>query len=67
MIVVRPAILIDAVQEAFAQRLQFRIAPPHDLVPRVRIFGPANVAAESGYETDGITEPSGLGDSFFFA
>jgi len=40
---------------------------PHDLVPRVRIFGSANVSAESGYKTHGITESSGLGDSLFFA
>ena len=43
------------------------MALPHDLVPRVRIFGAANVAAESGYKTDGITESNGVGDSFFFA
>jgi hypothetical protein len=40
---------------------------PHDLVSRVRVFGAADVAAQSGYKTDGIAEPSGLGDSFFFA
>ena len=53
--------------EAFAQRLQLRIALPHDLVPRVRIVGAANVSTESGYEAHSIAESSGLGDAFFFA
>ena len=51
--------------ESFAQRLQLRIALPHDLVSRVRIVGAANVSTESGYKAHGITESSGLCDSFF--
>ena len=40
---------------------------PHDLMPWIGVFGAANVSAELGYETDGVAEPSGLGDLFFFA
>ena len=53
--------------ESFAQRLQLRIALPHDLMPRVRIGGAANVSTESGYKAHRIAESSGLGDAFFFA
>ena len=53
--------------ESFAQRLQLRIALPHDLVPRVRIVGAANVSTESGYNAHSISESSGLCDAFFFA
>lgn len=54
-------------REPFAQRLQYRIAVPHDLMPWVRVFGATDVAAESGYETDGVAEPGGLGEAFFLA
>ena len=54
-------------RESLAQRLQYRIAVPHDLMAGVGVFGTADVAAESGYQTDGIAEPSGLGDAFFLA
>jgi hypothetical protein len=43
------------------------MALPHDLVTWVRVFSTADVSAEPGYETDGIPEPGGLGDSFFLA
>ena len=43
------------------------IALPHDLVARVRVFGSPNVSTKAGYETDCVTESSGLGDPFFLA
>ena len=53
--------------KASAKGLQFRIALVHDLVTCGGIGSATDVAAESGYKAHGITEPSGLGESFFFA
>jgi len=39
---------------------------PHQLVPRGRIFGTAEVTSEPGYETHSVAELSGLGDAVFF-
>jgi len=52
---------------AFAQSLKLGIAMPHDLMSRGRIGGTAEVATQASDEKHGITQLSGLRQSFFFA
>jgi hypothetical protein len=43
------------------------MAMPHELMPRRRIVGSAEVTAEASYETHGVTKLSGRRRSFFLA
>jgi len=51
--------------ETLAQRLQERIAPPHELVSWGRIVVAAEIATQACYETDTVAKVGGLLDVFF--